>query len=72
MSNPDPELHQAYQTALEGAGVPPNLASQCASILVKDDPTQSDLGRSQQDQHLINSSMAWMLANGFFDEKPSS
>lgn len=66
------ELHLAYQAALEGAGVPAKLASECASVLIKDDPTQSDLGRSQQDQHLINSSMTWMLAQGFFDEKPSS
>lgn len=66
------ELHQAYQSALLSAGVPAKLASECASVLVKDDPTQPDLGRSQQDQHLINSSMEWMLANGFFDEKPGS
>lgn len=128
------ELHQAYQSALLSAGVPANLASECASVLVKDDqpfwggcgvwgagcrgqaltpktlgyqalsfraivwvgvalpiqdhpytphpiphtlraahdPTQPDLGRSQQDQHLINSSMTWMTAKGFFDEKPGS
>ncbi len=71
MSEPT-ELHLAYQTALEGAGVPANLASQCAEVLVKDDPTQSDLGRSPEEQHLIKSSMTWMLAKGFFDEKPGS
>lgn len=71
MSEPT-ELHLAYQTALLSAGVPANLASECASVLVKDDPTQPDLGRSQQDQHLINSSMTWMTAKGFFDEKPGS
>lgn len=62
MSNPDPELHLAYQTALLSAGVPTNLASQCAEVLAKDDSTQPNLGRTEDEQHLINSSMEWMLA----------
>ncbi len=62
---PDPELHEAYQSALQNAGVPENLANQCAGILVKDDPTKGNLGRSEADQHLINSSMKWMKAKGF-------
>lgn len=66
------ELRQAYESALTNAGVPTNLASQCAEVLVKDDPTQPDLGRTEDDQHLINSSMTWMKAKGVFDEKRSS
>ena len=70
MSNP--ELRQAYESALTNAGVPTNLASQCASVLVRDDPEKPNLGRTEEDQHLINSSMKWMEAKGFFDEEPSS
>ena len=70
---PSPELHQAYQIALEGAGVPTNLASLCAEIVAEDDPSKPDLGRTKEDQHLITSSMEWMKAKGFFDrEQPSS
>lgn len=58
---------QAYQSALESAGVPTNLASQCAEIVAKDDPDQPNLGRTEDDQHLIDSSMEWMKAQGFFN-----
>ena len=57
----------AYQSALEGAGVPVNLAAQCAEIVVNDDASKPNLGRSEEDQHLIESSMTWMQAKGFFD-----
>jgi hypothetical protein len=59
------ELRQIYQTQLEGAGVPTNLASLCAEIVAKDDPSKPDLGRTKEDQHLITSSMEWMKAKGF-------
>ncbi len=62
------ELHQSYQSQLENAGVPTNLASQCAAIVAKDDPNKADLGRSKEDQHLIKSSMEWMKAKGLFDQ----
>ncbi len=67
MTTPEPDLRQSYQTQLEGAGVPANLASQCAEIVAKDDPSKPDLGRTDQDQHLIDSSMQWMKAKGFFE-----
>jgi hypothetical protein len=66
MSTPNPELRQAYESALTNAGVPVNLASQCAEIVAKDDPESPNLGRSEDDQHLIESSMEWMKAKGFF------
>lgn len=56
----------AYQSALEGAGVPANLAAQCAEIVASDDPDEPNLGRTEQDQHLIDSAMTWMEAQGFF------
>jgi hypothetical protein len=61
-------LKQAAQKGLIDAGVPINLAAQCAEIVAKDDPAQPNLGRTQEEQHLINSSMTWMKAKGFFDK----
>jgi hypothetical protein len=61
------EQQQAYQQALESAGVPFNLTTQCAEIVAKDDPSKPNLGRTEEDQHLIDSSMQWMKAKGFFN-----
>jgi hypothetical protein len=61
------EQQQAYQQALESAGVPFNLATQCAEIVAKDDPSQPNLGRTEVAQHLIDSSVKWMKAKGFFN-----
>jgi hypothetical protein len=60
-------LKQAAEKALSDAGVPVNLAAQCAEIVAKDDPTKENLGRTQEEQHLINSSMQWMEAKGVFE-----
>ncbi len=64
---PNPELQNAYESALTKAGVPVTLAAQCAEIVAKDDPKKPNLGRTEDDQHLIDSSMTWMRAKGFFD-----
>lgn len=55
------DLHQTYQTALENAGVPENLAEECATILTRDDPSQPNLGRSEDDQATINESMQYVI-----------
>ena len=60
-------LKQAAEKGLIDAGVPINLASQCAEIVAKDDPTKENLGRTQEEQHLINSSTQWMKAKRFFE-----
>lgn len=60
-------LKQAAEKGLIDAGVPITLASQCAEIVAKDDPAKENLGRTGEDQHLINSSMEWMKAKGFFE-----
>jgi hypothetical protein len=67
-------LKEAAEKALKNVGVPVNLADQCAEIIAKDDPPKPNLGRTESDQHLINSSMQWILAkrdevqaNGFFN-----
>jgi hypothetical protein len=59
---PEPDLRQSYQEQLEGAGVPVNLAAQCAEIVAKDDASKPDLGRSENDQHLMASAWEWLKA----------
>jgi len=61
-------LKEAAEKALKDAGVPVNLASLCAEIVAKDDPSLRNLGRTQEEQQLINSSMKWMQAKGFFQQ----
>ncbi len=61
-------LREAAEKALKDVGVPVNLAAQCAEIVAKDDPSKPNLGRTESDQHLINSSMEWMKAKGFIDK----
>jgi hypothetical protein len=61
-------LKEAAEKALKDAGVPVNLASLCAEIVAKDDPSLPNLGRTQEEQQLINSSMEWMQAKGFFEQ----
>jgi len=61
-------LKEAAEKALKEAGVPVNLASVCAEIVAKDDPYLPNLGRTQEEQQLINSSMKWMQAKGFFEQ----
>jgi hypothetical protein len=60
-------LKLAAEKSLIDAGVPVNLATQCAEIVAKDDPSKPNLGRTQDEQHLINSSLEWMKSQGFFD-----
>ncbi len=61
-------LKEAAEKALKEAGVPVNLASLCAEIVAKDDPSLPNLGRTQEEQQLITSSMKWMQAKGFFQQ----
>jgi hypothetical protein len=61
-------LKEAAEKALKEAGVPVNLAVQCAEIVAKDDPSLPNLGRTQEEQQLITSSMKWMQAKGFFQQ----
>ncbi|HEY9612534.1 hypothetical protein [Allocoleopsis sp.] len=61
-------LKEAAEKALKDAGVPVTLASLCAEIVAKDDPSLPNLGRTEADQHLIDSSMEWMQAKGFFEQ----
>ena len=58
---------ESYQWQLENAGIPTNLSAQVAEIFVNDDPNLPDLGRSEEEQHLIQSAHKWMQAKGFFE-----
>ena len=51
---------QTYQQALEGAGIPSEIAKDVAEIVDKDDPQKPDLGRSKEDQELINQSVKFV------------
>jgi hypothetical protein len=42
VTNPDPELRQAYESALTNAGVPVTLAAQCAEI----SPVEAEVRKS--------------------------
>jgi hypothetical protein len=51
---------KAYQQALESAGIPSELASKAAEIISRDDPQKPDLGRSKDEQELINQSIKFI------------
>jgi hypothetical protein len=51
---------QTYQETLENAGVPADIASKVAEIVDRDDPDKPNLGRSKEDQELINSSIKYL------------
>ena len=51
---------QTYQETLENAGVPADIASKVAEIVNRDDPNKPNLGRSNEDQELINSSIKYL------------
>ena len=56
------EIQESFQQQLESMGVPVNLACRCAEILVKDDPSKEDLGRTPEELHLVRSAYCWMSA----------
>ncbi|MEY3255647.1 MAG: hypothetical protein RLZZ29_778 [Cyanobacteriota bacterium] len=51
---------QAYQQALESSGIPSDIAAKVAKIVDRDDPNKPDLGRSKEDQELINNSLKFI------------
>ena len=51
---------KAYQQALESSGIPPEIASKAAEIISRDDPQKPDLGRSKDEQELINQSIKFI------------
>ncbi|MFM7365016.1 MAG: hypothetical protein ACKO11_11095 [Cuspidothrix sp.] len=51
---------KAYQQALENAGIPAELAAKAAEIVNRDDADKPNLGRSKEDQDLINQSLKFI------------
>lgn len=51
---------KSYERALEGAGIPPEMATLVAEIINRDDPQKPDLGRSKEDQELILQSIEFI------------
>lgn len=58
-------LKEEAEQVLKEVGVPSSLAAQCAEIIAKDDPTKPNLGRTEHDQHLIDSAKIWLVAKGY-------
>jgi hypothetical protein len=48
---------QAYQQALESSGIPSDIAAKVAEVISRDDPDKPNLGRSKDEQELINNSL---------------
>ena len=64
MTNQELADHRkTHQTALEGAGVPSDLAKQCADIFHRDDATLPNLGRTQEDQDIINQARQYIITH---------
>ncbi|MFM6073635.1 MAG: hypothetical protein ACKPE1_11570 [Dolichospermum sp.] len=51
---------QAYQQALQNAGIPAELAAKAAEIVDQDDADKPNFGRSKKEQDLINQSIKFI------------
>ena len=51
---------EAYQRALERAGMPSDIAAKCSEIVDRDDPKKTNLGRSKEEQELITNSIKYL------------
>lgn len=58
--NSQPEQKDVYAEALINSGVPKELAIKASEVVASDDPTKSDLGRSESDQQTINETMSYL------------
>ena len=55
-----PNQKEVYAAALTKNGVPPQLAEKAAEILVADDPTKPNSGRSESDQKIMKQSLDYL------------
>ena len=53
-------LYDASVKALTDNGVPSELAEKASQVVASDDPTKSDLGRSDSDRETINEVMSYL------------
>ena len=61
-----PEQKDVYAEALINNGVPEHLAVKAGEVIASDDPTKSDLGRTDSDRETINEAMnhCWQYQKG--------
>lgn len=60
MTEPNKDLYDASFKALSENNVPLDLAEKASEIISKDNPYESNLGRSQSDQELINNILPYL------------
>jgi hypothetical protein len=58
----DEGIYRASLQGLVNDGVPESLARQASEIVASDDPTASDFGRTEEQQHIVSSAMTWYRA----------
>ncbi len=58
----DEELYNASFKALTERGVPVSAAERASRVVANDQPTQSNLGRTKQDQQDVEDAMTWLNA----------
>ncbi|BAY15720.1 hypothetical protein NIES21_15390 [Anabaenopsis circularis NIES-21] len=56
-------LYDASLKALTEGGVPEELAIKASQVVANDDASRFDLGRSPEDQHIVNQAMVHYWAN---------
>lgn len=56
-------LYQASLKALTEGGVPEELAIKASQVVAKDDASRFDLGRTPEDQLIVNQAMIHYWAN---------
>jgi hypothetical protein len=66
MSNEN--LFTAAINALTNSGCPTELAQLAAQIVANDDPLQPDLGRTPQEQQIIQEVLPYLQSNGIYDQ----
>jgi hypothetical protein len=56
------EIYQSAKSALIARGVSVSAAEKASLVVAKDDPKQSNLGRTEEDRKHIKDAMTWMNA----------
>ncbi|GAX46395.1 hypothetical protein NIES4075_74190 [Tolypothrix sp. NIES-4075] len=65
MSKPfDPNLYNATLRACEESGVPEDLTYKAAVIIATDEASKPNLGRTPEDQEIINQVLPYLQSRG--------
>ncbi|MDY6900088.1 MAG: hypothetical protein SWZ49_18720 [Cyanobacteriota bacterium] len=60
MTEPNKDLYDASLKALSNCGVPEELAEKASEIVAKDNPNETNLGRSDSEQQTINQILPYL------------